>query len=102
MSKFMHRYEHRTRAKAKIDCKKDFFKLINNSVFRKIMENVMKYSDIRLAATNRERSYLVAEPNYHTKKWFLEKLLAVEINITSKNIQVDVFRVADSRHEHDS
>lgn len=46
----------------------------------------MKYSDIRLAATNRERSYLVAEPNYHTKKWFLEKLLAVEMNITSKNI----------------
>lgn len=86
MSKFMHRYEHRTRAKAKIDCKKDFFKLINNSVFRKIMENVMKYSDIRLAATNRERSYLVAEPNYHTKKWFLEKLLPVEMNITSKNI----------------
>ena len=74
------------RTKAKNDFEKDFFKLINISVFGKTMENVRKYSDIRLAETDRERSYLVAEPTYHTTKWFSEKLLAVEMNKTSKNV----------------
>ena len=43
-----------------------FFKLMNNSVFGKTMENVRKRRDIKLATTERRKNYLVSEPNYHT------------------------------------
>ena len=38
---------------------------MNNTVFRKTMENVRKHRDIKLVATERRRNYLVSEPNYN-------------------------------------
>ena len=67
----------RTEAKNKFE--KDFFKLMNNSVFGKIMENVRKHRDIKLVTTNKRRNKLVSEPNYHTTKYFSETLLAIEM-----------------------
>ena len=55
---------------------------MNNSVFRKTMENVRKYSDIKLFTTEKRRNYLLSEPNYHTAYFFTENLLAIE---TKKN-----------------
>ena len=52
----------------KIDFEKDFFKLINNSVFGKTMENVRKQRDIKLVTIDKRRNQLVSEPNYHTQK----------------------------------
>ena len=43
------------------------------------MENVTKYKDIKLVTTDKRRNQLVSEPNYHTKKYFPEDLLAVEM-----------------------
>ena len=67
------------RKEAKNDLEKDFFKMMNNVVFGKNMENVTKHRDIKLVATERRRNYLVSEQNYHTTKFFIENLLAIEI-----------------------
>ena len=57
----------------------DFFKLMNNSVFRKRMENVRKHIDIKLETTDKRRNQLAPEPKYYTTKYFSEDLLAVEM-----------------------
>ena len=67
------------RKQAKNDFEKNFLKLMNNSVFGKTMENVRKHRDIKLVTTHKRRNQLVSEPNYHTTRWFSEKLLAIEI-----------------------
>ena len=67
------------RTEEKNDFEKDFFKLMNNVVFGKTMENVRKHRDIKLVTTNNRRNQLVSEPNYHTKKYFSEDLLPIEI-----------------------
>ena len=58
------------RTKAKHDFKKDFFKLINNSVFGKTTENVRNHRNVELVTTNKRRNKLASEPNYHTKNTF--------------------------------
>ena len=67
------------RKKAKNDFEKEFFKLMNQAVFGKAMENVREHRDIKLATTERRRNYLVSELNYHTTKFFSENLLAIEM-----------------------
>ena len=54
-------------------------KLMNNAVFREIMENVRKHRNIKLVMTESRKHYLVSEPNYHTTKFFTEKVLALEM-----------------------
>ena len=54
------------------DFKKDFFKLMNNSVFGKTMENIRK--NTKLVTTDKKRSKLVSEPNYHTMNYISEDL----------------------------
>ena len=65
------------RKEAKNEFEKDFFKLMNNAVFGKTMENVRKHRDIKLATTDKRINQLVSEPNYHTAKYFSENLLAI-------------------------
>ena len=67
------------RTEAKNDFKKDFFKLMNISVFGKTMENVRKHRDIKLVTTGKRRNQLASEPNYHTTKYFSENLIAIEM-----------------------
>ena len=58
------------RKEAKNELEKDFFTLMNNSLFGKTMVNVRKHRDIKLVTTEKRKIKLVSEPNYHTTKQF--------------------------------
>ena len=81
------------RKQAKNDFEKDFYKLMNNPVFGKTMENLMKHRDIKLVTTDKRRNQLVSEPNYHTRKWFSEKLLAIGMKKTKAKMNKSVYLV---------
>ena len=67
------------RKKATNDFEKDFFKLMNNAVFGKTMENVRKHRDIKLVKTDKKRNKLVSEPNFHTMKLIDNNLAIIEM-----------------------
>ena len=67
------------RIAGKNDFEKDFFKLMNNAVFAKTMENIRKHRDIKLVTTDKKRSKLVSEPNYHTINLISENLSIIEM-----------------------
>ena len=73
------------RKQAKNEFEKEFFKLINNSVFEKTMENVWNHIDIKLVTEDKRRNQLVSEPNYWAIKGFSENLVAIEMKKTSRN-----------------
>ena len=60
----------------KNDFEKDFFKVMNNSIFGKTMENVRKHRDIKLVTTDKRRGQLASGPNYHTTRHFSDNLTA--------------------------
>ena len=67
------------RKAANNDFEKDYFKLMNNSVFGKTMENIRKHRDIKLVTTDKKRSKLVSEPNFHTINLISEDLSIIEM-----------------------
>ena len=65
------------RTQAKNAFEKDFFKLMNNSVFGKTMENIRKREDIRLVTTPKQLSKLASKPTFIGSKIFNKNLVAV-------------------------
>ena len=80
------------RKDAKNEFKKDFFKLMNNYVFGRTMENVRKHRDIKLLSTQKRRDKLAAEPNYDTSKRFSENLLTIEMKKTGVKMNKPVYK----------
>ena len=76
---------------AKNDFEKDLFKLMNNSVFGKTMENMRKHRDIKLVTTDRKRSKLVSEPNYHTINLISEDLSIIEMKKTTVKMNKPIY-----------
>ena len=70
------------RKNAKNDFEKNFFKLMNNAVFGKMIENVTKRRAIKLVVAEQRRKKLVSEPNYKSCVAFSEHLLATEMRKT--------------------
>ena len=79
------------RKEAKNDFEKDLFKLMNNSVFRKTMENIRKHRDIKLVTTDKKRSKLVSEPNYHTIILISEDLSIIEMKKTKVKMNKPIY-----------
>ena len=67
------------RKEAKNEFEKDFFKLMNNSVFGKTMENVRNHRDIKLITTIKQRNKFASEHNYHSTKHISKDLLIMEM-----------------------
>ena len=76
---------------AKNDFEKDLFKLMNNSVFGKTMESIRKYRDIKLVTTDKKRSKLVSEPNYHTINLISEDLSIIEMKKTKVKMNKPIY-----------
>ena len=70
------------RKASKNDFEKDLFNLMNNSVFRKTMENIRKHRDIKLVTTDKKRSKLASEPNYYTINLISEDLSIIDMKKT--------------------
>jgi hypothetical protein len=70
------------RKKAKNDFEKDFYKLMNNSVFGKTMENVRKRVNVELVHNDKRIEKAIAKINYNSHKIFSEDLVGVHTNKT--------------------
>ena len=67
------------RQQAKNDFEKNFFKLMNNAVFGETMENIRNHRDIKIVTSDKRRSILVSEPNYHSSKYISKDLMIIEM-----------------------
>ena len=65
------------RAKANNDFEKDFFKLMNNSVFGKTMENIRNRVDMKLCSNEKKAEKLITKPNFESRTIFTETLAAI-------------------------
>ena len=79
------------RKAANNDFEKDLFKLMNNSVFGKTMENIRKHRDIKIVTTDKRRRKLVSEPNYHTINLISEDLSIIEMKKTKVKMNKPIY-----------
>ena len=61
------------------DFEKDFFKLMNNSVFGKMMENIRKHRNIKLGTTEEKYLRTIMKPNFKSGVLFGENLMGCEM-----------------------
>ena len=76
---------------ARNDFEKDLFKLMNNCVFGKKMENIRKHRDIKLVTTDKKRSKLVSEPNYNTISLIYEDLSIIKMKKTKVKMNKPIY-----------
>ncbi len=74
------------RKKGTTDFEKDFFKLMNNSVFGKTMENVRNRVNVKLVTNKTSLNKLVKKPNYVRVNEFHENLVAVHMEKTTNKL----------------
>ena len=79
------------RMNAKNEFEKDFFKLMNDAVFGKTMENVKNHRDIKLVSTDKQRNKFASEPNYHSTKYISEDLLVMEMKKTEVKLNKPIY-----------
>ena len=79
------------RTQAKNNFEKDFYKLMNNSVFGKTMENIRNRVNVQLVTSREKFKKLVAKPNFRSRKIFNENLVSVHMKKTSLTMNKPVY-----------
>ena len=79
------------RTQAKNNFEKDFFKLMNNSVFGKTMENIRNRVNVKLVDAGEQFKKLAAKPNYESRKIFNDNLVSVHMKKTSLTMNKPVY-----------
>ena len=64
---------------------------MNNAVFGKTMENARKHRNIKLVTTDKKRSKLVSEPNYHTMNYISEDLSIIDRKRTKVKMNEPIY-----------
>ena len=93
-SKWMKAYimlNTRLRKAAKNEFKKDFFKLMNNSVFGKTMKNIRNHKDIKLVTSDKIYLKYVMKPNFKDDFPFSKHLFALEMVKTETKMNKPVY-----------
>ena len=70
------------RIQSKNNFEKDFFKLMNNSVFGKTIEDVRTRTDIKLVTTKEQAEKYIYKPNYVHRTTFSDNLVAIHMEKT--------------------
>ena len=81
----------RLRTAAKNEFEKDCFKLMNNSVFGKTMENIRSHKDMRLVTSKQKYQKYVMKPNFKDGHPFSKHLFAVEMEKTEIKMNKPVY-----------
>ena len=71
------------RSEGKNEFEKDFLKLMNNTVFGKMIENVREHRDIKLVVAEARRKKLTSQPNFVSSTIFSDDLEAIEMRKTT-------------------
>ena len=79
------------RTKAKNEFEKDFFKLMNNSVFGKTMENIRNRVEIKLVTDKKKAEKLSVKPNFKHCNIFSKDLIAIHMKKISLKFDKPVY-----------
>ena len=79
------------RRDAKNRFEKGFFKLMNNSVFGKIMENIRYHKDMKLVISRKKYVKYVMKPNLKDEYSFSKEILAAEMGKTKLKMNKSVY-----------
>ena len=79
------------RTSAKNEFETDFFKLINNSVYGKTMENIRNHKDMKLVTSKEKYAKYVLKPNFKDGHSFSINFFAVEMEKTEIKMNKPVY-----------
>ena len=79
------------RKKAENDFERDFFKLMNNIVFGKTIENIRKRQNVELVDDRKKARKLTSKPNFDRATIFDENLVAVHMKKTEVYFNKPIF-----------